>query len=836
MSIDHAIQDLVPFDEIDITDELAFRPSRPPDHRAEAEALVAIAESMTEAPGAVLQRLADAALELCRADSAGISLVEGEGRGDCFRRLATAGDFRSHCGDTLPRDSSPCGAVVDRDATLLMADPARHYGDFDWLRRPVLEILLVPFHRGRTAIGTVWVVASTAGRRFDAEDARLVASLARLAAAVVQSLADTATISASVRKLEDLESRLDAALAAGAVTPWIWDIGEDRVVADRNLARLFSVPPEVADGGPLAGYLRMIHPDDSIRVADSIRRAVRSDGEYEEEYRVLQPDDSARWVVARGRVERDGHGRPARMAGVLVDITERRLAADALRASEEFNRRVVESSSDCIKVLDLEGRLLTLNAPGCRLLEIDDPASCLHRPWLDFWPAEGRGTAVAALEAARRGEPSSFRGECPTSKGTPKWWDVAVTPILGLGARGRVERILCVSRDVTAAKRAEEALRVQAEALVAADRRKDEFLAMLAHELRNPLAAIGHAVKLAAAAGPLPDNVGWSIDVIDRQMRHLSRLIDDLLDVSRISQGKVRLRRERIDAAPILASAAATVGPLVAERRHRLHLDVDRDGLWVDADATRLEQVVVNLLNNAAKYSDDGGEIRLSASRVGGEVVVRVKDSGVGIPPERLPEMFELFAQGDRTLARSEGGLGIGLTVVKKLVEMHDGRITASSAGVGLGSEFVVRLPAADRPPNPVISAPVAPKAEAPATRESRILVVDDNEDTARGMARLLRLAGHRTATAYTGPQAIDVAREFRPGFVLLDIGLPEMDGYEVAARLRRDEGGRHAVIVAISGYGQADDRRRTAEAGFDHHLTKPVDFAALEAIIAGAD
>ncbi len=367
------------------------------------------------------------------------------------------------------------------------------------------------------------------------------------------------------------------------------------------------------------------------------------------------------------------------------------------------------------------------------------------------------------------------------------------------------------------------------------DQRKDEFLAMLAHELRNPLAAISNAVKLMNRPG-LGDEADWSMDVIGRQMHHLTHLIDDLLDVSRISRGKIELRRDLIEATPILESALDTVKALVEERKHTLEVSIDRGNLWVSADATRLEQVVVNLLNNAAKYSENSGLIRLEARLEADQVLIQVTDRGVGISPEKLPQMFELFAQGDRSLARSEGGLGIGLTVVKKLVEMHGGTITARSEGVGKGSEFAIRLPlvAAPTRAEPRSGTSTSTPATGSETRKARILVVDDNVDTARGMTRLLKRIGHDISTAYSGPEAIEVARQHRPEFVLLDIGLPGMTGYEVAARLRQEESCQGAVIIAVSGYGQDEDRRRSKESGFDHHLIKPLDHDALLALLSG--
>ncbi len=367
------------------------------------------------------------------------------------------------------------------------------------------------------------------------------------------------------------------------------------------------------------------------------------------------------------------------------------------------------------------------------------------------------------------------------------------------------------------------ALEHRTAALSESNARKDEFLAMLAHELRNPLAAIENAATILSMADSRED-LDCSNHIIRRQSKHLARLIEDLLDVSRINLGKIELRRATFEATPVLESAVQAVKALVDGKGHALHLALDRGNLWVNADPTRLEQIVVNLLNNAAKYTDDGGEIRLAARRDRRDLVIEVYDNGVGIPREKLPAIFELFMQGDRSSARSEGGLGIGLTVVKKLVEMHGGTIAATSQGRGSGSEFVIRLPAAEPP---ATAAPPPRQARTPA-RTHRILVVDDNIDTARCLARLLELSGHDVATAHGGTEALDLASSHRPTVVLLDIGLPGMDGYEIAGRLRRLESCTDAVIIATSGYGQPSDRQRSRESGFDHHLVKPIDFAQL--------
>jgi PAS domain S-box-containing protein len=356
------------------------------------------------------------------------------------------------------------------------------------------------------------------------------------------------------------------------------------------------------------------------------------------------------------------------------------------------------------------------------------------------------------------------------------------------------------------------------------DRRKDEFLAMLAHELRNPLSAISNAVRLSRRT-QVEEDLEWSKVVIERQANKLARLMDDLLDVSRITRGMIQLNREILDVRPILQSAIDSVRPLIDERKHELTVSAGSGALRLEADPIRVEQILMNLLTNAAKYTESGGHIWVTAERRDSELMLRVRDDGIGISPEVLPTMFELFAQGERSIARSEGGLGIGLTIVRRLAEMHGGSVSAQSEGVGKGSVFTVLLPAVE----------VAPPVEAepePESKEgrgcSRILVIDDNVDTARGMTRLLKLLGHDVQAAYDGPTGMEAARSYRPDVILLDIGLPGMDGYEVARRLRREEFGKGVRIIAVSGYGQDEDRRRSKEAGFDHHLVKPIDHSAL--------
>ncbi len=376
---------------------------------------------------------------------------------------------------------------------------------------------------------------------------------------------------------------------------------------------------------------------------------------------------------------------------------------------------------------------------------------------------------------------------------------------------------------------AERQARIDAEV---ANRAKDEFLAMLGHELRNPLAPTLHALEVMRQKGGDPATRGWAVEMLERQSRHMARLVDDLLDVSRITRGKIELRLEPIELSELVRRAVESCRALFDDRRHRLALELCPQPVWLEVDPARLEQVLCNLLNNAAKYTPPGGGITLRTEGDGFEVVVTVTDDGAGIPPEMLTRIFDLFHQVDPSLARSQGGLGIGLTLVQRLVEMHGGSVEAHSDGPGRGSTFAVRLPALAAPPDAATRRRSRP-ALAPGTPR-RVLVVEDNLDSATALAELLRLWGHEVRVAHDGPAGVAAAGVFAPDVVLLDIGLPGMDGYEVALTLRADPAFAATRLYALTGYGQEQDHRRSRDVGIDRHITKPIDLAALRELLAG--
>lgn len=558
-----------------ITPELFRREPKAPDHAAENCALVALAREMSDHPRSLPQKLVEVAVQLCQAGSAGISLLRNEGGKEIFFWEALAGAYAPYVGGTTPRDFSPCGVTLDRGAPQLFFYPARLFEYFQAAEPPIVEGLIIPFYAGGRPLGTIWIVSHDEGRRFDAEDLRVMTSLAEFTGTALQVL-----------------SSLDAMTSAHA-----------------------------------------------------------------------------------------------------------------------------------------------------------------------------------ELEQAR-------------------------------------------------------------EVLQESDRRKDEFLATLAHELRNPLAPVRNSLHILRVQEDraVQDH---ALEVIDRQVQHLVRLVDDLLEVSRITRGKLELRKEPIELTPVLLSAVETSRPLIETAGHELTIRLPDQPILLEGDPVRLAQLLSNLLNNAAKYTESGGSISLSAVREGDEAVIQVQDSGIGIAPDMLPRVFEMFIQVDGSQRRSHGGLGIGLALVRTLVQMHGGRVEAHSPGPDQGSTFTVRLPVLDGQRRDAANQDCVQCAGASAWPARRILVVDDNRDSAESMGSLLECMGSEVEVAHDGQSALQAIDSYQPAVVLLDIGMPGMDGYEVARRVRERRDLDHVTLIAVTGWGQEEDQRRSREAGFDHHLVKPVDLEALRALLA---
>ncbi|WP_437933312.1 GAF domain-containing protein [Sorangium sp. So ce341] len=1123
----------VRIEEMLAAEALALRPPRLPDHAAENRALIALAAAMAGSLEDVLPKLASLLLELCRADSAGVSVLEVEDGREVFRWVAIAGAFAHNAGGTMPRHGSPCGAVLDCDAALLFSHPARHFAAGAGVEPAIVEALTVPFHAGGAPIGTVWVMAHSEERKFDAEDARLASSLSRFAATAVHALAQardarrasealresegrhrflaelaaatqplvdpgevmavTARLLAehlgvdrcayaevedervfvitgdhtrgvrsivgrwpvadfgpelvrlmlanepyviddvdadpraggdlaayrateiqavicvplhksgrftaamavhqkvprrwthdevglvrlvvgrcweaierarATRSVRERDERLDYAVRLSGLGFWYCDLPFDELIWDDRVKEHFWLPPDARV--TIGTFYERLHPDDREPTRRAIEASIRERIPYDMDYRTVDPVTGAfKWVRALGGTAYAPDGTPRRFDGVTVDVTARKLdeervarllelereqgrllkqVADAaltihasgslgsvLQGITEEARRIIGAhqavtrlnagidGSQAVNTVSMSGKYDGWRGPAvpslqngvyavvCRTnrpvrltqVELEAPPAWLTQvelePYLNqveppappAWltqvepgqpylnqvepgqpylnqvePAAASPTQVAAAPPPQvaAAPPTQVAAAPPTQVEPPpllpqgivsgdadrrppmRGWLVA--PFIGRSGENLGLIHLCDKRDGEFTE-SDEAILVQLAHIASVaienaqlydqlrdqDRRKDEFLATLAHELRNPLAPIRTGLEILKVAGSA-DQARKILDMMDRQVGHMVRMVDDLLDVSRITRGKVELRKERIDLRAVLNSALETSRPLIEAAAHELTVRLPPAPLRLDADPTRLAQVFANLLNNAAKYTPSGGSIRLAAQRDGAAVVVRVADNGVGIPADMLSNVFDMFTQVGRSIDRAQGGLGIGLTLVKRLVELHGGSIHAESDGAGRGSTFTIRLPLAaaeEAAPRPSFAgaANVAPPAAL------RILVVDDSVDGAESLALLLRISGHETRAVHTGPDALTATRELGADIVFLDIGLPGMNGYEVARRLRAERDLSGLFLVALTGWGTEDDRRQAREAGFDHHLTKPVDAAEVKRLVA---
>jgi PAS domain S-box-containing protein len=522
-------------------------------------------------------------------------------------------------------------------------------------------------------------------------------------------------------------------------------------------------------------------------------------------------------------------------------LAQRTAAAAVIAEQSEWLRTTLASIGDAVVTTDTRGCITSMNAVA-EALTGWPAATALGQPLGAVFCLRDEQTRQSvedpATQALREGIIVGLADHpvLIAKDGTERPIDDCAAPIRGKD--GQIAGCVLVFRDVTEGRQTEQELRrsraeiqQRNQQLAEGDRRKDEFLATLAHELRNPLAPIRNALQIIRLS-PDRECREQVRTMMERQLDQMVRLVDDLLDVSRITRGMLELRREQVPLAAVLSNALETSRPRIDLMGHELTVTLPPPTLLVEADLTRLAQVFANLLNNSAKYMDRGGRIWLTAVRDGSDVVVSVKDTGIGIAAEQLPHLFQMYSQAEHALERSQGGLGIGLTLVKRLVEMHEGKVEARSDGLGKGAEFVVRLPVATEA---AAAVPVGEKDHPAALKSSlRILIVDDNRDGADSLAMLLRIMGNTTRTAYDGQEGVAVAEAFRPNVIVLDLGLPNLNGYEACRRIRAQAWGKSVVLIAVTGWGQEEDRRRSQEAGFDQHLVKPVDPNALMKLLAG--
>ncbi|MDO9358629.1 MAG: PAS domain S-box protein [Polaromonas sp.] len=587
-----------------------------------------------------------------------------------------------------------------------------------------------------------------------------------------------------------------------------WNTGAERIKQ--------YTPEEV-----IGKHFSLFYPAEAVATdwpTEELRRAAR-DGRFEEEGWRLRKDGTRFWANVVITPLRDESGTLTGFGKVTRDLSERRLHEDALRESEQRFRLLVDSVRDyAIFMLSPEGIIESWNS-GAQLIKGYSAPEVIGRHFSMFYRPEELAANLPALEletalSMGRAEEEGWRVR---RDGSVFWANVVIAPVYD--ASRKLRGFAKVTRDMTERRRLHE--------LESSSKRMSEFLAMLAHELRNPLAPIRNAVTILQLEPSPSPMVRSSRDMIDRQLSHMTRLVDDLLDVGRLTTGKIRFRAEQVAYPQVVSRSVEAVRPLIDARRHQLTIDMPDNGLWVAGDGTRLAQVLQNLLTNAAKYTPEGGQIDLKIWQEGTQLHTTVRDNGAGLSEQALSQIFELFSQGDAQTAARESGLGIGLTLARSLVEMHGGTLSASSDGPGKGSTFSFFLPNAGGSGD---------AGEAPATPPAPVvMIVDDNRDAANSLAEILRLMDCQVKVAYDGPSALELARKQMPQVMVLDIGMPDMNGYEVLAALRAMPGGEGVTAAALTGYGTDEDKSRAQAAGFDTHLTKPLDFMALQTFLQSA-
>ena len=827
----------VPLEEVLITEELAARPSRTPDFRAENEALLTLVKALAESPKSILQKLVDTARVLCRADSAGISLEEDLAEGKIFRWRAVAGELAPFLGGTMPRDFSPCGVAVDRGQTEVMRDPVCFYPYIAGLNIAVREVLLVPFFNRGRAMGTLWVVSHKTSPAFDAEDARLAGSLAQFASAAHDALATLEESERMQRQLQEVGTKLDAALKAGAIATWSWDIANDKVFADAHFARLFSVGAEAAAGGSITLYTAKIHPEDLERVHEHLRKMKENGSACECEYRVLRPDGGLRWVMGRGRPLLDARGRATHFSGVVVDITERKV----LQLDKEHEQRALWAALPvpCYS-LDAEGTIDFFNDAAAELwgrrpeIGKDRWGGALLTTHLDGTPIKREeGPTAIALREQRSVHGMELYVVRPD--GSKRWVITHPDPIFN--DAGACIGVVNVMFDVTEERLATAELRKARDVALAASRAKDDFLAALSHELRTPLNPALLLASDAAANPACPEELRADFASISRSIELEARLIDDLLDLTRVSRGLLKIESVAVDLHAVIREAAQKIQTEADAKGVALTWDLAARPSFVMGDPVRLQQVFWNVLKNAVKFTPAGGGVFISSTSHEDQISVQVRDTGIGMSSGELSSIFQAFVQGshaEKGGAHVFGGLGLGLAISEKVMGLHHGRITAASAGQHKGSTFVVEMPLAGH----MEGAPAAPGGQPRPTDVAakgqharwNLLIVEDNAGTRQALERLLVRRGHSVAVAATGREACRMVSGQAFDLAICDLGLPDTDGHALVGELHRLQ--PRLPAIAMTGYGSQRDIEHSDKAGFLLHLTKPVTASQLEEAI----
>ncbi|WP_293342889.1 response regulator [Microcoleus sp. CAWBG58] len=622
------------------------------------------------------------------------------------------------------------------------------------------------------------------------------------------------------------EERLRLGLDAARMGTWDWNIPDNHITWSSNMEDLFGLGPGEFDGSYYQ-FVERLHSEDRDRVLEAIDAAIATGANYEIEFRVIYPNGIIRWALSLGKVFYNELGQAIRMSGVDLDITPRKHTEEALRHSEEFRKRVLDSSSDCIKVLDMDARLLYMNAGGLCLLEIDDLTPYLNAEWICFWQDEAREEVESAIAVAKAGEVARFQGFCATAKGTPKWWDVVLAPIRDVA--GQVVQILSTSRDITDRKQAEiereRILQLKQAALAESERVnriKDEFLAVLSHELRSPLNPILGWTKLLQTGRLDETKTVAALATIERNALAQAQLIDDLLDMASVLRGKLSLNVTAVNLLSTIESAIETVQTAATAKSIVIHPVLSNIG-QVSGDGVRLQQIVWNLLSNAVKFTPKGGRVDIKLESADNQAQIVVTDTGKGINRDFLPYIFESFRQEDASVTRKHGGLGLGLAIVYQLVEAHGGTIKADSLGEGKGATFRVNLPLlnvkTEENPDKLL------EVEQDLTG-IRVLAIDDDADSREVIGAFLVMAGAQVMTVASATEFIVALESFVPDVLVSDIGMPEMDGYSLIGYVRSLSPERGGLIpaIALTAYAGEINHQQALAAGFQRHISKPVE------------
>jgi PAS domain S-box-containing protein len=628
-------------------------------------------------------------------------------------------------------------------------------------------------------------------------------------------------------ELMDAQERSRLATEAAGLGLWSWDPADDVVVWENE--RPFEIFGLARGDAPLtaAQFMReFLQPDDVPAFAQAAA-TLSTAAPFQFQCSLRRHDGELRWIDFFGKAQAPRDGAAPLIVGVVADITARKLAEVELQDSRQRFENIVSQAATGVVQTGPDGRIDVVNDKFCAMLGYAR-AELLTMNVLDITAADSREATIAALAAVGGGDAGVVvQKQYRRSDGSLMWASSSVSAVRG--ASGQFQGIVAIVVDISKDRLAEESLRKLASDLSASDQRKSEFLATLAHELPNPLAPISTGLSVLKLGGDNAAAVTKIRGMMERQVAQMVRLIDDLLDVARISGGKIDLQKRVVDIKAVLNAAIETSLPFIEHGAHQLVVRHPDEPLWLHADPTRISQVLSNLLNNAAKYTPVGGRIEVLVRRAGADVAVSIGDNGVGIPAESLSSIFLMFNQVRRNMNRAQGGLGVGLSLVKRLVELHGGQVEAMSAGRGAGSTFTVRLPLAlEHDSTPV----ERPEIERATRGRLRLLIADDNVDAAQSLAAMFELQGHATCVAHSGVQAIALARGFTPEVAFLDIGIPEMNGYETARAMRSLAGMEGVVLVALTGWGNETDRALSKDAGFDHHLTKPADGATIDRLL----